>query len=236
MLYLFPNLLDETADHKLFLPASVDAAAYEIEGLIAEDEKNARKFLKRFTFSRGRTFRDIPIKLLNEHSTKEDLKELVALLKDSKPWGLTCDCGLPCIADPGADLVFLARKQKIDVKTFAGPSSVMMALQLSGIYSQKFTFSGYLPKEEQALLAAFKTMEKEILEKNHVFVFIEAPYRSDKLLGQLLCLKDSIVLSVACDLTMPTQEVITQSIAAWKKEQIARFHKRQVIFVLGKAS
>lgn len=236
MLYLLPNLLDETQDHTKFLPKSVDEAVYDLQGLIAEDEKNARKFLKRFTYSNGRTFRDIPLKLLNEHSKKEDLDELLSLLKQGKPWGLISDCGLPCIADPGAALVFLAKKHQIPVKTLPGPSSLMMALQLSGFYSQQFIFSGYLPKDEPGLQASLKVMEKEILDKGLVYVFIEAPYRNEKLLQQLQkILKDQVSLCVACDLTMETEEVLTLPISKWRQENIQRFHKRQVVFVLGKS-
>jgi len=235
MLYLLPNLLDETQDHKKFLPQSVEEAVFDIEGLIAEDEKNARKFLKRFAFSRSRTFRDIPIRLLNEHSKKEDIEDLLSTLKQGNTWGLISDCGLPCIADPGASLVFLANKHKIAVKTLPGPSSVIMALQLSGLYSQQFTFAGYLPKEQSSLEAYIKTMEKEIFDKGMVYVFIEAPYRNDKLLKQLMSsLKDQVVLCAAVDLTMETQEVFTMQISRWKQENVERFHKRQVVFVLGK--
>jgi 16S rRNA (cytidine1402-2'-O)-methyltransferase len=235
MLYLLPNLLDEMQDHKKFLPQSVEEAVFDIEGLIAEEEKNARKFLKRFSFSRGRIFRDIPIKLLNEHSKKEDIEDLLSTLKQGSTWGLISDCGLPCIADPGASLVFLANKNKIPVKTLPGPSSLIMALQLSGLYSQQFTFAGYLPKEQSSLEAYIKTMEKEILDKGMVYVFIEAPYRNDKLLKQLISsLKDQVILCAAADLTMETQEVITMPISRWKQENVERFHKRQVVFVLGK--
>jgi len=236
MLYLLPNLLDESLDHTQFFSKSVDEAVYHLEGLIAEDEKNARKFLKRFSYSRERTFRDIPIKLLNEHSKKEDVDALVAILKEGKPWGLISDCGLPCIADPGAFLVLLAKKAHIPVATLPGPSSIVMALQLSGLYSQQFTFSGYLPKDEPALLTALKEMEKEIVSKGHVFVFIEAPYRNEKLLDQIRkTVKDQLLLCVACDLTGSTEEVMTLPISRWKQENLERFHKRQVVYVLGKA-
>jgi 16S rRNA (cytidine1402-2'-O)-methyltransferase len=78
-------------------------------------------------------------------------------------------------------------------------------------------------------------MEKEIFDKGMVYVFIEAPYRNDKLLKQLiLSLKDQAILCAAVDLTMETQEVITMPISRWKQENVERFHKRQVVFVLGK--
>lgn len=118
MLYLFPNVLDETQSHQDFFPRSVDEHVSEIEGIIAESEKSARAFLKRFNFSGGRTFREIPIKLLNEHTTEMELKELLTPLIAKQKWGLISDCGLPCLADPGAKIVTLAHKNNIPVKTF----------------------------------------------------------------------------------------------------------------------
>ena len=123
MLYLFPNVLDEKQNHKEFFPSSVEEAVENLRGIVAESEKSARAFLKRSTFSGGRSFRDIPIKLLNEHTTEADLKEITKPLVAKETWGLISDCGLPCLADPGARLVALAHKLGICVKAFPGPLS-----------------------------------------------------------------------------------------------------------------
>ncbi|MBM3192197.1 MAG: SAM-dependent methyltransferase [Chlamydiae bacterium] len=234
MLYLFPNVLSEEQSHELFFPKSVDAHVTEIEGLIAESEKSARSFLKRFSFTRDRTFRDIPIKLLNEHTTEQELKELIALLMQKGPWGLISDCGLPCLADPGARLVALAHKRKISVKTFPGPSSIVMALMLSGLVVQSFTFHGYLPRELPQLQEALASIEKEVIQKKRVQVFIEAPYRSEKLLHTLReTLAPDLLLSLACDLTLPTEEVLLLSIAEWRKKDLSSLNKRPSVFLVG---
>ncbi|MGE3535768.1 MAG: 16S rRNA methyltransferase, partial [Parachlamydiales bacterium] len=106
VLFLFPNLLDEEGDHTQVLPKSVDAAVSQIHGLIAESEKAARRFLRRFQFEAPKTFRDIPIQLLNEHTADRQIDELLDPILKGQCWGLISDCGMPCLADPGSSLVF----------------------------------------------------------------------------------------------------------------------------------
>lgn len=235
MLLLLPNVLSQELDHSPFISKSVDEAIFSLKGIIAENEKNARVYLKKFSFSEGRTFRDIPIKLLNEHTNDNELSELACLIKEGGVWGLISDCGLPCIADPGASLVAICAKQGVKIKTFAGPSSIVMALQLSGIYCQQFSFLGYLPKEEKELIAKLKFIEKEALEKKVTFVFIEAPYRNDKLLKQLLAnLSPKLRLCTACNLTLSTEFVKTQTVDEWRKGSIGSFDDMPTVFVVGK--
>lgn len=235
MLYLFPNVLDESQNHKDYLSTLVDRAIEGIDGIIAESEKSARAFLKRFTFSRGRTFREIPIRLLNEHTTPQELKELMKPLLEKQVWGLISDCGLPCLADPGAALVALAHQNTIPVKTFSGPSSIVMALMLSGLYTQKFIFHGYLPREEPILIQKLKEMELDAMHHQTTQVFIEAPYRNQKLLTTLVdILSKDMVLSVACDMTLETEIVRSLSMAQWKKQDLGVFQKRPSVFLFGK--
>ena len=235
MLYLFPNVLDESQQHQAFFPHTVDACVAEIEGIIAESEKSARAFLKRFSFSQGRSFREIPIRLLNEHTTEEEVKELLIPLLRQEKWGLISDCGLPCLADPGAKLVALAHKNKIVVRTFPGPSSIVMALMLSGLYTQRFTFHGYLPREVPLLLKKLKSMELEVLHQDMTQVFIEAPYRNQKLLESLLdTLSPSLILSVACDLTLDTEKILSLPIQEWKRQNLEYYNKKPVVFLFGK--
>jgi 16S rRNA (cytidine1402-2'-O)-methyltransferase len=235
MLYLFPNVLDESQSHEQFFPRTVGESVSEIEGIIAENEKSARAFLKRFTFSNGRSFREIPIKLLNEHTTEPELKELLTPLLEQKKWGLISDCGLPCLADPGARLVALAHKHGVAVKTFPGPSSIVMALMLSGLHSQQFTFHGYLPREVPLLIAKLKTMELDVAQRGMTQLFIEAPYRNQKLLEILIeTLSSSLFLCVASDVSLETEKVITLPVFKWKTQDVAYYQKRPSVFLFGK--
>ena len=210
MLYLLPNLLDDSLDHKLFLPSSVDALIPELDGIIVESEKPGRKFLKRFI----QKIQNVPIRMLNEHTTAQEIDLLVAPMQKGEKWALVSDAGLPVLADPGAQLIRCLNGLKIPVHTFPGPSAMIYALQLSGLSAQAFTFHGYLPRKPHALEQTLRN-----LSENHTHVFIEAPYRTDKLLSTLIAsLSEETLLCVAWDLTLPSQGVRTQKIAAWKKK------------------
>jgi 16S rRNA (cytidine1402-2'-O)-methyltransferase len=233
-LLLLPNLLFETLDHHLFLPKGVDEAVFSIDGIIAEGEKNARAYLKRFAFSKGRTFREIPIKLLNEHTEigSEEFKELLKPLIRGETWGLISDAGLPCLADPGSQLVTAARKEGILIEAFSGPCSLTLALMLSGLPAQAFSFHGYLPQEAELFIHKIKQLE-EISKKCHsTQLFIETPYRTDKALENLLnSLKEATTLCVALDLTAPSQEVVVGSVGLWQKKLKKSFRKRPAVFL-----
>lgn len=221
-LLLLPNLLDEELPTEL--PPNVGKAVGSIQGLIAESEKMARRYLRRFLSHEEMA--KMPLKVLNEHS-----KEITSLLEPmigGEVWGLISDAGLPCIADPGADLVALAHEKGVAVDTFAGPSSILMALQLSGFNGQQFTFHGYLPREVPDLERKVRELEK--MRGTHIW--IEAPYRSAKMIELLSnVLMPNTKVCVAVNLTTPNQRVISQTIAKWKKSPMT-IGKEPAVFLL----
>lgn len=233
-LLLLPNLLDPEGTHHRFLPASVDQAVARLDGIIAESEKQARAFLRRFAFPAPKTFREVPIRLLNEHTKEAEVEALLEPLLRGECWGVVSDAGLPCLADPGALLVSRARRRGIAIEAFVGPSSLVLALQLSGLPAQAFAFHGYLQKEEAALIKQLQMLEKRSAQERATQLFIEAPYRNQKMLGRLLgTLREETLLCVAWDLTMPTQGVISQSVQLWKKQpQLPSIDKRPAVFLL----
>jgi 16S rRNA (cytidine1402-2'-O)-methyltransferase len=237
MLYLLPNLLDENSAHELFLPISVDKVVAKLDGLVAESEKGGRHFLRRFAFPEPKTFRDMPIRLLNEHSTEKDLDELMEPLKKRENWGLISDCGLPCLADPGSKLVRRCHALNIPVEALVGPSSIVMALMLSGLPAQSFAFHGYLERETPLLAKQLQLLEERSLKEKSTHVCIEAPYRSPRMLETLIHnLKDTTLLCVAWDLALPTQRVIVLSVSRWKKFTLPNLEKKPCVFLFASAS
>lgn len=207
-LILLPNLLEESLSPERFLPAALAQVVQSMDGLIAESEKAGRRYLRKFLSHEEMATK--PLLLLNEH-TKE-LGTLLEPLKRGECWGLISDAGLPCIADPGSDLVWLARGAGVAIETYAGPSSILFALQLSGLPSQRFAFHGYLPREVPLLEKTIRELEKQSTTQ----IFIEAPYRSTKLLEILLkTLSPKTKLCVAANLTTPDELVISQVVAKW---------------------
>ena len=224
-LLLLPNVLDEALPHEPFLPNSVQGAVEQIQGLIVESEKAGRRFLRRF-LSHDR-MAALPLKLLNEHTTSLD--ELLAPLLQGQTWGLISDAGLPCIADPGSELVWLAQERGVEIETFVGPCSILMALQLSGFSGQRFSFHGYLPRELPDLEKKLHELEKQAGAQ----IWIEAPYRSAKMLETLLrVLKPETRLCVAVNLTTPNQRVHSATVSKWRAHSFP-LAKEPAVFLLG---
>ncbi|MGE5196320.1 MAG: SAM-dependent methyltransferase [Anaerolineae bacterium] len=231
-LFLLPNVLSEEGDHTVFLPAYVSQVVSRIDGLIAESEKGARRFLRRFSFPSPKTFRDIPVALLNEHTIQSNAEELMHPLLRGETWGLISDCGLPCLADPGAWLVKRLRERNVGIEVVSGPSAIIFALLLSGLPAQSFSFHGYLPKEELMLRKKIQALESRSKEEKATQLFIEAPYRTEKLLRFLLAtLQETTELALCCDLTLPTQSIVCQKVAAWKKQPLPSLDKRPAVFL-----
>jgi 16S rRNA (cytidine1402-2'-O)-methyltransferase len=224
-LYLLPNVLGPVKDHRLFLPPSVAEAVSRIDGLIAESEGGGRSYLKRFKTKKKP--HEMPIALMT--SKKQEIAFLLEPLLKGETWGVVSDCGLPCLADPGALLVHRARVLNIPVEVFVGPSAITHALVLSGLGGQAFTFHGYPPKEPQARAFALRTWDKV---QGMTHIFIEAPYRNQHTLRS--CIEElhaATCLCVATELTLPGQKVMTQSISTWRSCALPDLAKRPTIFL-----
>ena len=227
-LLLLPNLLGEHRHHQPFLPESVDKAVQTIDGLIAESETAGRRYLGRFSTKKKST--EIPIAVFNEKTPDDHIDFYLEPIRKGERWGYVSDNGLPCIADPGAKLVKRAAQSGIIVQAFVGPSSLMLALMLSGLPGQKFSFHGYLDRDSAKHIVQ---LEKQSTKENATQIFIETPYRNPKTLETLIeTLNDETLLCIAVDLTLPTQMVLTQPVKTWKKSPLPNIHKRNAIFLL----
>lgn len=232
MLYLLPNLLSEESVATDWFSKMCFDVVPTLDGLICESEKRARRYLKLFEFPEGRSFRDIPLLVLSEHTKEQELKEEIASRVMKGTWGLIADAGLPLFADPGSALVALLRKGGAEVMALPGPSSIVLSLMLSGLPSQAFTFHGYLPREGGALTARIRELEDRSRMEGATQLCIEAPYRNVKLFEALLAtLKGETMLCIASDLTGPKESVITLSVKAWKKRSPPPIHKIPTVFL-----
>ncbi len=229
-LLLLPNLLGNYPHPEVFLPASVFKAMQTVDGLIAESETEGRRYLGRFQTKKPA--QDVPIALFNEHTPDQDLDFLLEPIIAGEKWGLVSDAGLPCIADPGSKLVLRAIARGIHIQAFVGPSSILMALMLSGLPGQKFYFHGYLGKDPAKRKQEVEQLVKQFKNDGTTHIFIEAPYRNRHALETLIqTLPNGSLLSVAWDLTLPTQGVMTQQVSQWKKCTLPNIDKKPAIFL-----
>ena len=227
-LYLIPTYLSENNN---VLPNEVINIAKSIDEFIVENEKTARQFLKSIQTNFHQE--KLVFHLLNEHSTAKEISLLIDVLKKKKDIGLLSEAGCPAVADPGAALVKMAHENNIKVIPLTGPSSILLALMASGMNGQSFIFHGYLPKESALRKAKINLIEKDALKKNQTQIFIEAPYRNQQLLNDILqTCNDKTLLCLAINITSKDELINTRTISEWKK-QTPEINKKPVIFLIG---
>ena len=227
-LFLIPSFLGTDNPNEVF-PAHNYEMVRNMNHFIVEDERTARRFLKKLVPEI--IINDLNFSLLNEHTKPEEIINFLNPCKDEN-MGLISDAGVPCVADPGAIIVQMAHQKGIEVIPLIGPSSILLALMGSGLNGQSFAFNGYLPVQKNERTKAIKHLEKRSLTENQSQIFIEAPYRNNQLLEDIYqtCEPETLIC-IACDLTLPSQFLKTDSVKSWKIKK-PDFHKRPAIFVL----
>lgn len=213
-LYLVPAPISEN-DIAWVLPTAVQQCVAVISHFIVEHPKTARHFLKQLNCKCP--LQELNVQTLNEHTQAKDLLSLLDPLLAGHDVGLLSEAGCPAVADPGAELVRLAHKNNITVVPLVGPSSILLALMASGLNGQRFVFHGYLPVEIAARASKIIELEKISIRLKQTQIFIETPYRNQKLLEQLVKVcNDNTDLCVATDLTFFSEMIATRSIKEWR--------------------
>ena len=230
-LYLIPTRLGDNPPLEV-LPLSVKKIIELVNDYIVENEKTARRFIKRI--SSGKSQSSLKLQTLNKYTEDQELQNFLDACKAGKNMGLLSEAGCPGVADPGADIVRMAHDNHIKVVPLVGPSSILLALMSSGMNGQNFAFNGYIPIDKAERKAALKRMERLSFEQNQTQLFIETPYRNDKILEDICkTLQDQTRVCVACDITLPSEYIKTKTVGDWKKTKVD-LHKRPAIFVIKK--
>lgn len=240
-LYLIPVTLADTTSSELakqsnpldVLPETVKRTIEFIDYYIVENEKNARRFIKSILPEKVQA--SLHLSALNKHTEVSEHNQMLQPCLEGKNVGLMSDAGCPGVADPGAAIVKIAHEKGIQVVPLVGPSSILLALMGSGMNGQSFAFNGYLPIDKGEKKAALKNFEQLSFSKKQSQLFIETPYRNNKLLEDVLqTLQPNTLLCIACDLTLPTEYIKTLRVADWKKTKVD-LHNRPAIFIIHKS-
>ena len=229
-LFLIPVSIEQEFNNDFLL--EVDKKKLKkVKNFIVENPKTARKALKKLNLDQS--LQDLNI---IEHSKKSSLESIEDYLEPvfaGESLGLLSDSGTPCIADPGALIVSKAHELKIKVTPLVGPSSIILSLMASGFNGQNFSFHGYLPIEENKKADFFKEIQKNIKTKRETQIFIETPYRNNKLLTDILKIdNESIKLCVATNLTGTDQVIVSKSLKEWRQNKTPNLSKKLCIFLL----
>ncbi|WP_240671060.1 SAM-dependent methyltransferase [Lacibacter luteus] len=225
--FLIPAPLEEESLQAI--PAYVLAAIKQCNVLFAENERTARRYLKKL--DKAIVIDDYEWYTI--HKAEQEVKQaFIQQLKAGKTIGIVSEAGCPGIADPGQVLIDAAHQHGAIVKPLVGPSSILLALMGSGMNGQQFAFVGYLPIDEQQRKKKLQQLEEYSSKQQSTQVFIETPYRNNQLLETILkTCKPTTRICVAANLTAVNESIVTKTVADWKKEK-PELHKQLVIFCL----
>ncbi|HYC39575.1 MAG TPA: SAM-dependent methyltransferase [Chitinophagaceae bacterium] len=225
--YLIPSPIDDAGLEAI--PAAAGAALRDCQVIFAENERAARRYLRRLD-------RSLIIDSFEWFTLHQQEKEMLQVFRDrvkaGKNVAILSEAGCPGVADPGQLLVAAAQEMRVKIRPVTGPSSLLLALMASGMNGQRFQFHGYLPVESQARDRAIRELESESRKKDCTQLFIETPYRNQKLFDAVLrnC-QPATRLCIAAGLTGDSEWIRTQRISEWKKE-IPLLGKRATVFLM----
>lgn len=212
-LFLIPTTLAEGTVDKLFSQSWRESIQH-IKFFCVENVRTARRFLS--SLKVYSSIEALNFSVLDKETPSEKIGELLKPLSDGYDVGLISESGIPAVADPGNLAVAYAHANNIEVTVMPGSSSIMLALAASGFSGQQFAFHGYLPINEKECSAAIKTLEKESKTKNQTQIFIETPFRNNRLLKAFLKnLSPNTQLCVAIDLTGQEEKIVSKTIKSW---------------------
>lgn len=226
---LFPSLLAPVAPCDV-LPAANIVLIREVKYFVVEELRTARRFLK--ACDKSIDIDSLQFSVLNEHTSPGEVDAMLGPALEGFDIGIISEAGCPAVADPGADLVAAAQRKGVEVVPLVGPSSILLALMASGFNGQSFTFEGYLPIDSGRRSEALNRIIAGAC-RHHTHIFIETPYRNNKLVSELAAkLPSEMLMCVAADITGPTQCIRTMPAREWRKAEY-NFDKRPAIFLVG---
>jgi 16S rRNA (cytidine1402-2'-O)-methyltransferase len=225
--YLIPSILDEEGMDAI--PAYLLTALREIDVFFVENERSARRFLKKL-------WKDMDIDRYPWfviHKAEETImQEFLRQLKEGKQIAILSEAGCPGIADPGQLLVAAAQDAGVLIKPLVGPNSIILALMASGMNGQHFQFHGYLPIDSTERIRRIKDLELLSRKEGSAQIFIETPYRNHSLLESVLkTCATTTRLCIAVSLTGKRESIKTKTIQSWSKA-IPEINKLPAIFIL----
>lgn len=232
-IYLIPTPISDDTSLNDVLPLSNMEKLKSLHYFVVENIRTARRFISKCKIDRE--IDSLTFVELSEHTTPQEIAKMMVPILEGNDCGVMSEAGVPAIADPGSDLIALAHTFGVEIVPLVGPSSILLSLMASGMNGQSFVFHGYIPIKSDARDKKIKEMGRDALSKNQTQIFIEAPYRNDKLFETLLItLQENIKLCVASNITSNKQTIKTLTVREWKKiKNPPVINKIPTIFIIG---
>lgn len=173
----------------------------EVDVIAAEDTRNTKKLCNYFEIN-------TPLVSYHEHNLEAGGEKLLTYLRDGKSVALVSDAGLPCISDPGADIVEKALAEDFAVVPVPGANAALTALIASGLIPQPFYFFGFLNRNKKERRLQLEKLAK----REETILFYEAPHRLKEALKDLHLVLGNRRIVLARELTKKFEEFLRGTI------------------------
>ncbi|MFI2132818.1 16S rRNA (cytidine(1402)-2'-O)-methyltransferase [Lysinibacillus fusiformis] len=174
----------------------------EADIIAAEDTRNTKKLCNYFEI-------DTPLMSYHEHNLAVGGEKLLTFLQEGKTIALVSDAGLPCISDPGADIVEKAIAQNFPVVPIPGPNAAITALIASGLTPQPFFFYGFLNRGKKDRRQQLEQLKK----RQETILLYEAPHRLKETLKDMEAILGNRRIVLARELTKKFEEFLRGTLA-----------------------
>ena len=227
-LYLIPVTLGDTPIETV-LPSYNKEVILNIRHFIVEDLRSARRFLKKV--EKSIDIDALQFYPLNKHTSPNEISDYLKPLEKGEPMGVISEAGCPAVADPGADVVSIAQRKNLKVVPLIGPSSIILSIMGSGFNGQSFAFHGYLPVDSAERIKKLKQIEQRVYNEKQTQLFIETPYRNNKMVEDILTnCRPQTLLCISSNITCEDEYIKTKSIKDWKGK-VTDLAKKPCIFL-----
>jgi len=167
-----------------------------VDAILCEDTRVTIKLSNYFNIKK-------PLISYNEYSSDYKLQNIIDDMLNGKTFAIVSDAGMPCISDPGEELVNLCHKNNIKISVITGANALISALSVSGLNCTPFTFVGFLDKEKSE---RYEQLDN-IKHLTHTLVFYETPHRLKKCLDEFLNIFGDRQISLVREITKIYEEI-----------------------------
>ncbi|MEM1486300.1 16S rRNA (cytidine(1402)-2'-O)-methyltransferase [Oscillospiraceae bacterium PP1C4] len=178
-----------------FSPRAVQTLR-DCDFIAAEDTRVSLKLLNHFEIKK-------PLVSYYEHNLRERGQEIIQRILGGESCAVITDAGMPCISDPGEDLIRLCAEHGIPTEAVPGPSAAITALAVSGLVTSRFAFEGFLSVKRTSRFEHLESVKRD----THTLIFYEAPHKLLSTLRDMYEVFGERKITLARELTKLYEEV-----------------------------
>lgn len=173
----------------------------KVDFIAAEDTRVTLKLLNHFGIKK-------PMVSYFEHNQRARGEQIVERILGGESCAIVTDAGMPCISDPGEELVALCAQEGIDMEVVPGPSAAISALAVSGLPTGRFAFEGFLNAKHSARMEQLEKLKDD----EHTLLFYAAPHKLIGTLEDMLQVLGDRRIAVVKELTKLHETVLRVSL------------------------